>query len=406
MSVRRRRWTTARGVPKEAWVVDYTDQHGTRHIKSFERKKDADAYHSTVRVEVRCGTHTADSGSITVSEAGVLWIATCKQSGLERATIENYQQHLNLHIVPYIGAIKLSQLSAPLMRAFQDDLLAGKPAPGQTASSQRSRALTKKIIGSVGSILSEAQERGLVSRNVVRDLRTNRRRGKDRQLLRRQKGRLKVGIDIPTPDEIRSIVPVLSGRWRPLLLTAIFAGLRASELRGLRWSDIDLKRGELNVRQRADRFRAIGKPKTEAGERTVPFPPIVLNALREWRLAGPRGALDLVFPNGNGNVEFRGNIVQRGFWPAQIAAGVTKEVVDGSEVIVMAKYPGLHALRHFYASWCINRKQDGGLELPPKVVQTRLGHSSIVVTMDTYGHLFPNGDDGSELAEAERSLLG
>jgi integrase len=62
-------------------------------------------------------------------------------------------------------------------------------------------------------------------------------------------------------------------------------------------------------------------------------------------------------------------------------------------------------LRHFYASWCINRKAEGGLELPMKVVQERLGHSSIVMTSDIYGHLFPSTDDGKELAEAEKMLL-
>jgi integrase len=70
-----------------------------------------------------------------------------------------------------------------------------------------------------------------------------------------------------------------------------------------------------------------------------------------------------------------------------------------------AKYTGLHALRHFYASWLINRKRDGGLELPMKTVQQRLGHTSIVMTSDVYGHLFPHADDGSEMAEAERALL-
>jgi integrase len=71
-----------------------------------------------------------------------------------------------------------------------------------------------------------------------------------------------------------------------------------------------------------------------------------------------------------------------------------------------AKYTGLHALRHFYASWCINRKEDGGLGLPLKVVQHRLGHSSIQMTADVYGHLFPSGDDGAELAAAQKALLG
>jgi integrase len=70
-----------------------------------------------------------------------------------------------------------------------------------------------------------------------------------------------------------------------------------------------------------------------------------------------------------------------------------------------AKYKGLHSLRHFYASWCINRRADGGLELPLKVVQARLGHASIQMTADVYGHLFPRIDDGSELAEAERAFF-
>ena len=78
---------------------------------------------------------------------------------------------------------------------------------------------------------------------------------------------------------------------------------------------------------------------------------------------------------------------------------------ESGKPIVAAKY-GRHSLRHFYASWCINRRIDGGLELPLKIVQARLGHASIQMTADTYGHLFPRGDDGAELAAAERAFLG
>jgi integrase len=82
-----------------------------------------------------------------------------------------------------------------------------------------------------------------------------------------------------------------------------------------------------------------------------------------------------------------------------IAAGVV--TADGEP-----KYGGLHHLRHFYASWLINRPADGGLGLPLKVVQHRLGHSTVTMTADRYSHLFPTGDDGEELAAAERALLG
>src|SRR5262249_60239719 len=134
-----------------------------------------------------------------------------------------------------------------------------------------------KILKSRSAIIADAQERGLVAQNVVRGLHA--RRGKERHADRRQKGKLKIGVDIPTPDEVRAIIAHLDGRWRPLLLTAIFTGLRASELRGLRWDDVDFKRGELHVRQRADRHGKIGRPKSAAGERTVPLPPLVLCGL-------------------------------------------------------------------------------------------------------------------------------
>ena len=153
------------------------------------------------------------------------------------------------------------------------------------------------------------------------------------------------------------------------------------------------------MRQRADRYGKIGRTKSEAGERTVPLPPMVVNVLQEHWLARGKPEHGLVFANSRDGIEHRNTIVERGLWPAQIAAGVVDD--DGR-----AKYKGLHSLRHFYASWCINRRVDGGLELPLKVVQARLGHASIQMTADTYGHLFPRGDDGSELAAAERAFLG
>jgi integrase len=194
-------------------------------------------------------------------------------------------------------------------------------------------------------------------------------------------------------------VAALGGRWRPILLTAAFTGLRASELRGLRWADVDLDGRQLHVQQRVDKRNVAGPPKSSAGERKVPLPPIVVNTLKEHRLTS-KTREGLVFPTGTGRPEYHGNIVNRGLIPAWVAAGVVNP--DGSS----AKYTGLHALRHFYASWCINRQADGGLELPAKTVQERLGHSTIAMTMDTYSHLFPQTDSHSGLAMAEKALLG
>ncbi|MBL0935535.1 MAG: site-specific integrase [Rhizobiaceae bacterium] len=397
MSVRKRLWPDPKTGPKSAWVVDYTDASGKRRLKSFKLKKKADEFAATASVEVREGIHVADSASATVKQAGAFWIASAEAAGLERTTVDSYQSHLKLHIVPLIGDLKLTALNIPAVRQFEDQLRDGGRSP----------AMVRKVMVSLGSVLADAQERGLTGRNVVRDIR-GRRKGGDRRQEKRQKGRLKVGVDIPTREEVKAIVGALEGRWRPLLLTAIFTGLRASELRGLRWKDIDLDKRTIHVHQRADRFNEIGKPKTIAGDRTVPAPPIVVNALREWKLACPKGRADLVFPNGAGKVEQLNNIVRRGFQPAQVRAGVADgsgEVDKNGEPILVARYKGLHALRHFYASWCINRPADGGLGLPPKVVQERMGHGSITMTMDVYGHLFPRGDDAEELAAAEAALL-
>jgi integrase len=387
MSVRKRVWKGPSGEPREAWVVDYADQHGDRHLKTFAKKRDADAHHAAVGTAVRSGVHTADSKSVTVARAAELWLESCETAGLERATLAAYRQVARLHITSILGALRLSQLTVPLVRGFEDRLHQDGRSPTMV---RRARRL-------LGGILADAQERGLVAQNVTYSLRKSRHS-------RRAEGnsKLKAGIDIPAPAEMRAIVGSLAGaagRHRAVLLTAAFTGLRASELRGLRWDNVDLKRGELHVRQRADRYNAIGRPKSEAGERTVPLPPMVVAALREHRLASPRSELGLVFPNSKGKVDPRTCIVHQGFHPAQIAAGVVDQ--RGG-----AKYKGLHSLRHFYASWCINRRVDGGLELPLKVVQARLGHASIQMTADTYGHLFPRGDDGAELAAAEKAFLG
>ncbi|NNH45509.1 site-specific integrase [Rhizobium laguerreae] len=395
MSVRKRTWT-GHGVQRQAWIVTYSDVRGIKRQRTFKKKREADTFAATASVEVRQGVHVADSASITVEGAGLLWITSGEHAGLERSTINQRKSHLENHIKPLIGSTLLSKLTLPTVRDFEDRL----------RKEGRSPPMTKKIITSLGSILSDANERGLATRNPVRDIRGS-RKGRERRAERRQKGRLEVGVDIPTRDEIKALVATLEGNWRPLLLTEVFTGIRSSELRGLRWQDVDFTRGEISVRQRVDQFRKAGPPKSEAGARTIPVPPLVVNALKELKLKqGNRPGL--VFANPDGGFRSHSNVVRKGLQPAMVRAGVT---VDTGELdkkgnpILTAKYKGLHALRHFYASWLINRKEDGGLGLPAKMVQERLGHASIVMTMDVYGHLFPRSDDGRELAEAASALL-
>ena len=385
MSVRKRKWTTRLGEPREAWIVDYIDQQGDRHIETFARKKEADARQAEVKVDVKAGVHVAPNKSVTVREAGESWIKAAEANGLERSTIKNYREILRLHLAPLIGGVKLSEMSPAVVRNLEDRLRA----------KGRSPSMIRRTVASLGALIADAQEQGLTAKNAVRDLRRNRRNNSAQT--ERHEGRLEVGRDIPAPGEIKALLASATGRWRPLLITAVFTGLRASELRGLKWSNVDLKANELHVRERADRFNVIGKPKSRAGHRTVPLPQFVANTLREWKLQCPKGELGLVFPTRKGGIENLANMLRDGFRPIQVKAGIVDQ--HGQP-----KY-AMHALRHFYASWCINRVEDGGLGLPPKNVQERLGHAKIAMTLDTYGHLFKGGDDRKALDVGVNALL-
>src|SRR5262245_57433106 len=160
MSVRKRTWKSRNGETKEAWIVDYADQNGERHIQTFARKKEADEYHATVRVDVQKGVHTAASKSITVAQAAKDWLKYIELEKREPATLLGYRIHVNRHIIPRIGGEKLSKLTTPHINKLRDDLLA----------SVASRSLARAVLKSFKAILKDAHRRGNVAQNVARDV--------------------------------------------------------------------------------------------------------------------------------------------------------------------------------------------------------------------------------------------
>jgi integrase len=378
-SIRKRRLPSG----KVCWQIDYRDGDGKRRHRQFPSKWKADDFMVTARAEVVAGTHTPDSASITVREAADLWLARCARDQLEETTLRAYRQHVNLHIAPRLGAIKLSRLTAPAVNSFFDGLFADG----------RSKDMVRRVRRSLSAIVQEAQRRGLAATNNVKDSTPIKRSKRD-----------DARPVMPTKAELKAIIDATPNRSRPLMLTAIFTGLRASELRGLKWDDVDLKGALLHVCRRVDRFNRFGPPKSKAGTRDIPLSPIVLNTLREWKLVCPKGEHGLVFPNGAGGVENHGNLLSRVFWPIQLAAGVIvmRDSLDeeGRPVKVPdAKY-SLHALRHAAAALWIEQG------LGPKRIQTLMGHASIQQTFDQYGYLFEaRDDDRTAMAEIEARLL-
>jgi integrase len=360
-SIRKRTWT-ANGAEKQAWIVDYFDQAGKRHAKTFTNKKAAEAWRVGALHEVSQGTHTPASASVTVAKAFELWIEHCEAEGLEHGTIVQRRQHLELHVRPFIGSEKLASLTMPRVHAFD----------AQLRKAGRSLAMRRKVLVNLKTCLTFAQGRGLAAQNVAKGVKI---KADDR----RARGRLEEGVDFPTKLQIKTLIDKAPARWRPFIITAIFTGMRASELRGLCWDNVDLDQGVIRVRQRADAWHHVGKPKSAAGSRDIPLVPLCINALKQWKLACPKGELDLVFPNGAGNIESQGNILNRVWGPLQVAAGITD-----------ARYT-FHSLRHAAASLFIAH-----LGWTPKRVQSVLGHASISMTFDRYGHLFADHEGDRE----------
>lgn len=395
-TIRKRAWTAPDGTQRTAWQVDYRDAAGKRRSKQFDKKRDADAHLDGVKGELRSGTHVHANDSITVAQAADLLVAHAEANDLERSTVDRYRQLGNLHLKPRIGAKKLSELTKPMVEELRLTLLA-----------DLSRPMAGKVLSHLSMILNRAMDLGKVGKNVARTVKVAKSK------------RETVKIVPPDRADLKRMIAAATDAERPFILTAITTGLRSSELRGLRWSDIDLKAGTITVAQRADKWGVIGPPKSEAGSRTVPVPPELVAELTRWKLLSPPSDLGLAFPSKTGTPQRHNNVLRRLYFPLQIRAGLGIPKLDRSGKTVMVpkrdekgkpiageqepaltgKY-GFHMLRHAAASgWISNR-------IDLKRLQVWCGHENIETTLNVYGHLLVDQGRDAELAKrASRDLF-
>ncbi len=370
MRVKVREW-------RESWVTDYRVRDGDgkprRHIKAHANKRAAEAAAKQIEKDLDLGTHTPAGQSPTVRDAAKAWHDYCTGEKLEQSTLAQYQQHID-HIVKLIGDVKLCDLRKPVVKRFRNKLL-----------EKHSRSLAKKILTSLKSIMRYHDQ---PPPDVTIDMAD------------RHEVDIEEGDQIPTRDEINKLLAhAKNERDRAFIFLAVGSGMRASELRGLKFKDIDFDHGVIKVRQRADRYGVIGPCKTKGSRRDIPVGPPVIKALRLLRKSTNR---TLVFGTSEDTPTEYGNLVRRMWQPLQVRAGV---VNDQGE----AKFSGQHCLRHFFASWCINSKKRGGRALPPKEVQKLMGHATLAMTMDTYAKLFEqaalDAADRADLAADSAALF-
>jgi integrase len=352
---------------QERWQVDFVDQEGKRRHKQFRQKKAADAYLVAARAQVTAGTYTAESTSVTIEKALDLWLDRARAEGLERSTVEGYAAHRD-HILAVINRdTKLAKLTQARCEQLRDELM-----------KRHSRPMARKILQSFKSSIRDARRRGLIASNPAAETTIG--------AARRHRRRLEVGVDVPTPEEVKAMVDAATDlETKALVCLAAFAGLRASEIRGLRWTDIDLgKHPAVTISERADRWGTIGPPKSESSQRRVPLGETTVCAVRAWKLAQPPGR-KLVFGTEDDRPPSRNHLQRHLLDPLMAKAGTRNY--------------SIHRLRHYAISTWL-RSCGGDF----KRVQAWAGHATLALTLDRYGHLLPRTDDYAMIADAERGM--
>jgi integrase len=385
-SVRRRIWKTASGEAKAAWVVDYTDSRGDRQRKHFSNKKAADAFRIHIEGQMQAGTYRPNADKVTVKEVCESFLEHCagrneRDERMTRKMLMVYKGHVNNHILHAdhgLGGRKLSQLTARSVGEFRDSLR----STGVTVPTVR------KILATLHSALGYAISQDWVATNAAHGTRV---------IGPRDEGSKKVAA--PSKQDMRVVLDAASEDLRLMLLFAATTGARAGEQWAARWRDVDLNDGALNISRRVDAYGDEGAPKSAAGVRTVPLSNQLIAMLKAWKLKSKyKNPDDLVFPNGEGNHIGHDNLIKRHFLPLFSALEAAHKN-DPAIVPVPPRRFNWHGLRHFAVSCWI----EAGLA--PKTVQTFAGHASLQVTMDRYGHLFPNEDHQKAINQIAKGLF-
>jgi integrase len=216
----------------------------------------------------------------------------------------------------------------------------------------------------------------------------------------------------PTKEQLKAILEHAPDDLKLKIMVAAFTGLRASEQWGLQWEQVDLEAGSVHVMRRLDSYGIVGPTKSKAGVRDVPLSASMVKLLKEHRLGSPYSEdADFVFTNAKGKHTSHDNLIKRAYIPllekvekaSKLGIGKwTSNGVDADGTTAMKFAPSVlwHSLRHFAVSTWIEQG------LAPKTVQTYAGHSSVVITLDRYGHLFESDSHKTAMDRIADEFLG
>jgi integrase len=308
-------------------------------------RKDAERVLAERLTEINQGTYT-EIPKLTFKAYTEIWFKSYAEMNLKPSTLALYRVIIDKHFIPQWGDCKPDLIKSVQMQLYFSDRL--KKVGHETVRNEV--ALLKQMF-------KHAHQWGYVKVNPA-------------EHLQRPK-MVRPEIEILEPAEFKKLLEHSGGLYRVAFLTAILTGIRAGELWGLQWCDMDWNSKQLYV-HRSVWKNGFQTPKSKNSIRKIDLPDNLVLELKKWKLACPISEHDLMFPSKEGQITCHDNTIKRHYEPALREAGL--------------RHVSFHSLRHTNASLRIRAEQN------VKYMSMQMGHSSINITLDTYGHLFNDED--------------
>jgi len=326
----------------------------------FASRREAEGYRARLAVHP---SHAAGVGLYGSSRLRVRVFADKWLQAKNRRpkTLENYRWVLDQHILPTIGDLPISKVGPLAIESLLTNLREKGLAP----------ATVRLVWRVVHALLAEATQKEITSQNPCDRVDAPPNEGREIRVFDEEQTRLFLGAAKKT-------------HYAALYSFLLLTGCRVGEAFGLRWSDVNLTFGTATIQQTIQRINGQvvpGEPKTKTGRRTITLPSVLIEDLRLLRERNPH---ELVFC-GRAGRPLHISTVRRAFFRILTRAGLPRI--------------RLHDLRHLSAALLI------AVDIHPKALQARLGHSSITVTLDTYGHLL-RGVEEKAVRDMEARLFG
>lgn len=339
--------------------VRYRTPDGSVRTKTFRRRRDADRYATLTEADKATGSYIdARLGETTFDAVAAEWLGTV--SHLKPTTIAGYESILKHRLLPVFGGVPVAGIDTTAVKRFASRTLADG-ASYQTA---------KNALNVLRSVLRSAVESRYLGSNPADGVRLDRAKARR---ARADRAHARVYL---TAEQVHDLADAMPAHYGLLVRFAAYSGLRAGELAGLQIRDLDMLRRRVRVERAVAEVHGallVGDPKN--GEpRTVSLPAALIDDVAAYLAATGLSGTDWLW-SAEGGTRFRqSNFYRRTFRPVADAA----EMPEGLR---------FHDLRHTCAALLIAQGAH------PKAICDHLGHSSIQITMDTYGHLY---DDVTE----------